>query len=558
MKIRVSTNATFLAPLALVAALFSCSGSVYPADPNGTVIDPPVPPGSASATALSSTDILVSWSDVANEEGFKLERSTSASSGFVVHETLTANAISYTDTALSASTTYYYRVRATNDAGDSPPSSVVNATTQPVPTSPPAAPSGIAATALSSSSIRVDWTDNSDNESRFQIQRSLSSSSGWNQVGTALANSSAWSDSSLQAGTRYYYRVRAINDAGNSSYTSVASATTQPAASNPPAAPSSLAATAQSSSVIRLTWTDNSSDETGFSLERSLSSSSGFAAVATPAANATSYSDSSLAASTTYYYRLRAANGAGNSSYTSVASATTQAVTPPPTDVAAALAVLAQHSVFFDHASVGMNIMDGVDRLLGSASGAHPTRVSFEQSSVVASRVGNGNLADHYFLAENGYPLDKMSEFRNTDLGSSGLGTKLNGLGGVAVMKLCFADFDSPGLTSSSAVDSAFTTYQSVVSQIASSYPSLKIVHMTSALRSGGNELRERYNDYLRSTYGSRVFDLADVEAGGTHNLQTGLVRTFQGSYNAGDDHLSTAGQDAVARALVLFLAGQF
>jgi len=96
---------------------------------------------------------------------------------------------------------------------------------------------------------------------------------------------------------------------------------------NPPAAPSNLAATAISSSEIDLAWTDNSSDETGFEIERSLDGSS-FAWLASVGANTASYPNTGLNPATTYYYRVAASNSAGNSAYSSTASATTQNQTP--------------------------------------------------------------------------------------------------------------------------------------------------------------------------------------------------------------------------------------
>jgi regulation of enolase protein 1 (concanavalin A-like superfamily) len=107
----------------------------------------------------------------------------------------------------------------------------------------------------------------------------------------------------------------------NVSITGAAAGTVQP-----PAAPSNLAAAAASSSQINLTWTDNSSDETGFELDRATNSA--FTAGLTTinlAAGATSHSDTGLAASTTYYYRARATNSGGDSSNSATASATTQA-----------------------------------------------------------------------------------------------------------------------------------------------------------------------------------------------------------------------------------------
>lgn len=92
----------------------------------------------------------------------------------------------------------------------------------------------------------------------------------------------------------------------------------------PPAAPSDLEGTAASTTQIDLTWTDNADDETGFELERSPNGTSGWVQVATPAANAESYSDTGLSRGTTYYYRLRAV-GAGPSAYTDVVEVSTKA-----------------------------------------------------------------------------------------------------------------------------------------------------------------------------------------------------------------------------------------
>jgi hypothetical protein len=90
-----------------------------------------------------------------------------------------------------------------------------------------------------------------------------------------------------------------------------------------PNAPSSLAATAASSSQINLTWADNSTNETGFKLERKTGSGGVYSQIATPLVNATSHPDTGLAASTTYFYRIRATNSAGDSAYSNEASATT-------------------------------------------------------------------------------------------------------------------------------------------------------------------------------------------------------------------------------------------
>lgn len=98
------------------------------------------------------------------------------------------------------------------------------------------------------------------------------------------------------------------------------------AAGSAPAAPSGLTATAISSSQIILAWTDNSSDETGFAIERSTDGAN-FSSLGSVGAGVTAYSSTGLSPSTTYWYRVRATNGAGSSAPSNVASATTPA--PP-------------------------------------------------------------------------------------------------------------------------------------------------------------------------------------------------------------------------------------
>jgi hypothetical protein len=94
----------------------------------------------------------------------------------------------------------------------------------------------------------------------------------------------------------------------------------------PPASPTELSATANGATQVNLTWTDNSTDETGFEIERSTSGSGGpFSPLVTVAANAVSYPDNGLSATTEYCYRVRAVNGAGSSSFDGPACATTTA-----------------------------------------------------------------------------------------------------------------------------------------------------------------------------------------------------------------------------------------
>jgi hypothetical protein len=89
-----------------------------------------------------------------------------------------------------------------------------------------------------------------------------------------------------------------------------------------PAAPTDLTAVPVSRTRIDLSWTDNSSNEDQFKIERS-SDGVSFTQIATVGANVTSYSNNGLRRNTTYHYRVRASNSGGNSAYSNVATATT-------------------------------------------------------------------------------------------------------------------------------------------------------------------------------------------------------------------------------------------
>jgi subtilisin len=198
----------------------------------------------------------------------------------------------------------------------------------PMPPAPPTPPSALSATAVSSSRIDLSWTDNSNNESGFKIERCTGASCSDFAVITSLgAGVTSYPNTGLQASTNYTYRVRAYNAGGDSDPSNTDDATTD--TELPPAAPGPLSATATSSSRIDLSWADNSNNESSFEIERCAGSScADFAPIASVGAGVTSYANTGLTAATSYTYRVRAHNAGGYSDYSNTSTAATPAGSP--------------------------------------------------------------------------------------------------------------------------------------------------------------------------------------------------------------------------------------
>ncbi|HEY5774681.1 MAG TPA: fibronectin type III domain-containing protein, partial [Xanthomonadales bacterium] len=184
------------------------------------------------------------------------------------------------------------------------------------------APSALNATAASSTSINLVWTDNSSTETGFSIEHSLNGST-WSVEGTVGTDVTVYVDTGLTPGSTHYYRLRAFDGSNNSGWSNIASATTDQVA---PDAPSGLLAVAQSDSRIDLSWADNANNEDSYRVERGTDGVS-FATLTSLPANSTAYSNTGLSASQTYFYRVVAVNTAGMAA-SGIASATTDA--PPP------------------------------------------------------------------------------------------------------------------------------------------------------------------------------------------------------------------------------------
>jgi chitodextrinase len=198
----------------------------------------PTAPSSLSLTVASSSEIDLSWAASTDNVGvtqYLIERCAGASCT-TFFQVGTATGVSFTDTGLSASTSYTYRVRAKDAAGNaSTYSSAATASTSSGgggggggDAQAPSAPSGLGGTTISGTQINLSWTASTDDVgvTGYLIERCLGSScTSFAEVGNSPGTS--FSDTGLTTSTSYTYRVRATDAAGNlSAYSSSVTVTT--------------------------------------------------------------------------------------------------------------------------------------------------------------------------------------------------------------------------------------------------------------------------------------------------------------------------------------------
>jgi len=177
-----------------------------------SVVLPPSAP-TLAAQSVSTSRIDLSWSDLADEQGYTLDRCQGAGcTSFVTVATLAAGTTSYADEGLDAGTTYAYRLQAFNTGGSSAWSNTAVATTPDL--TAPTAPTGLTAT-VASGQVTLSWTDTSANETGFLVLRCKGPKcTPTTVVATLTAGVVTWTDLSVLPRTTYRYRIQAYNSVG--------------------------------------------------------------------------------------------------------------------------------------------------------------------------------------------------------------------------------------------------------------------------------------------------------------------------------------------------------
>ena len=294
-----------------------------------SVAMPPIKADTLS-TSLVSSRVVVKFNDNSiTETRFALERSTNGTTwtevGSLPMPLGNANVHqvgrTITDTSSNANTAYLYRVVAENTVGygSGMPSMTVKSTSATVAANAPAAPTSLTGTASLAAGnvmrITLGWTETSQTQSGFAIQRSTDNGVTYTPLATVAGTARSYVDSPVTANATYKYRVQALSFAGDSAFSNIATVTATPPATVP-AVPTLLTGTSVRTGTTQtdtITW-GAVPGVTGYRIQRSLSSTFAFGNTTVNVGPGTTYSVTGLSRSV-WYFRIASTNAVGTSSY---------------------------------------------------------------------------------------------------------------------------------------------------------------------------------------------------------------------------------------------------
>lgn len=280
----------------------------------------PATPGSLLVTARDENSVNLQWQDVSdNEDGFRIDYRVGNAS-WVLGAAYTKASFATVD-KLDSNTVYEFRIVAFSGTLASEPSTTVSARTTSGPDEPVGEPYQLTITRIFNNRITLEWQDNATNETGFRILRSTTAG-GSTVALNAPANARSFTDTNLATNTTYFYRIQVVNGAIAGDLSAQVNARTLSSASAP-SSPYSLKATASSPTAVALSWTDNSTNEDGFIIERSENPATTWTEVTRVGYNVLNHTDSTVQPATSYSYRVKAWNAAGASS-----NSTTTVTTP--------------------------------------------------------------------------------------------------------------------------------------------------------------------------------------------------------------------------------------
>jgi fibronectin type 3 domain-containing protein len=342
------------------------------------MVAPPPPTGLAAASR--SAQVTLSWTASAGAMSYNVFRGLSPG-GEATTAIASVATNTYTDTGLTNGTTYYYKVNAVGAMGTSAMSSEMVGR----PVAIPPAPTNLAGTA-GNAQVSLTWTASAGAATYNLYRGTTAGGESTTAVATGITGTS-YTNTGLANGTKYYFKVAAVNGSGTSPMSNEASATPVGA----PPAPTNLAATAGNAQVS-LTWTASAGAAT-YNLYRGTTAGGESATAVATGITATSYTNTGLANGTKYYFKVAAVGSGGTSPQSNEANATPVAPPPAPTNLAAT-AGSAQVSLTWTASSgaTSYNVYRGT-----AAGGESGTPIATGVTTTSYTNTGLSNGTKYYF-----------------------------------------------------------------------------------------------------------------------------------------------------------------
>jgi hypothetical protein len=282
----------------------------------------PPEPTAIPATLTTQSSFVANWNAAVGAQSYRLDVATSSGFGADIisgYNDLSVSGNSQSVAGLSANTTYYYRVQAVNANGTSGESNIISQLTTTV------APVATMASAIGETSFTANWSAvTGASEYYFDYSADPAFATIIERADNTPITGTSLTISNESSGTTFYYRVRAVNAGGASSYSNVISVLTIPSAP----------VTSEATFITKNSFIANWAASTGASEYRLDVSTDDFASNLSSynnlLVNSTSQSVTGLSEGIIYKYRVRAVNATGTSSN----SASISVVTVPPVPTA--------------------------------------------------------------------------------------------------------------------------------------------------------------------------------------------------------------------------------
>jgi len=271
--------------------------------PEYTISAVPAAPVVKAGNSATSGKPMLTWDAVDGATSYKVYRATSQNGPCRLLGSVTTT--TYVNTGAKDGVTYYYKVTAINDSGESAFSNTVSGQNKAV-TPKPAAPVVKIGNSATSGKPMLTWNAVSGATS-YKVYRATSQNGTYSLLGTVTATS--YINTGAKDGVTYYYKVKAVNSAGESPYSNIVSGQSK-AVTPKPAAPVVKIGHSASSGKPMLTW--NAVDgAASYKVYRATAKNGAYSVINTT--KALTYTNTGAALGTTYYYKVEALNAAGKS-----------------------------------------------------------------------------------------------------------------------------------------------------------------------------------------------------------------------------------------------------